>query len=609
VRDRLATIAQAVADATRAQNQANLERLASEAQDILADAFLDPLVPQLLNSPGFADVLGSGDRLATSIQLALANISPIGRPSADEPEQILHYRVVRHLAPGGMGSITLAWDEHLDRYVVLKQALHEAAEQSNRRLEREARASARLRHPNIVTIYSLEYVRELPLLIEEYIDGVDLTERIGALSPEDATSIAAQIAAGLQCAHDLGIIHRDLKPQNVRLRRDGTPVILDFGLGKAFLASPEDHTQLALTAEGTMLGTPSYMAPEQLKGTAVTAAADVFAFGVLFYEILTGKRPFTGTTRPELFAAILAKEPPPITAPASEGIAELIMACLSKDTARRPEIATIVDQLAPRSIRPPTTTPRATSRHVTIVKNQDDGWAANHREVGRAILERNAPTFECFLSFTSAKPQLTIAGMKGLFDRLPRAHPTSLIGKTSDDERYKLRRGSDDVFVTIARSGERAHWAAHHNGSFFYLTDLPLLEGGLLAIEPLMGETFRSLQYLSAYALAIARDDAQLTVEINIHNATGHTLASSDWSHPFGAALDTLHKRAEGDVRSTLEATAGHLLANLRVAGQVLFDDLMTYFDFLSIPESYYTYTLQAMLGENTRVIPDLNVT
>jgi len=213
------------------------------------------------------------------------------------------YEVIAPLGAGGMGEVYRARDTRLGRDVALKILPESFAQDPDRlmRFEREAKTLAALNHPNIAVIYEM-----MPeALVMELVEGDDLSQRIsrGALPLEDALSIAQQIAAALEAAHEAGIIHRDLKPANIKVREDGTVKVLDFGLAK--LSGPADPggsgtdvmnsptmTSPALTAMGLILGTAAYMAPEQAKGKAVDKRADIWAFGVVLFEMLTGRRLF-----------------------------------------------------------------------------------------------------------------------------------------------------------------------------------------------------------------------------------------------------------------------------------------------------------------------------
>jgi Tol biopolymer transport system component/aminoglycoside phosphotransferase (APT) family kinase protein len=261
-----------------------------------------------------------------------------------------HYKVTAALGAGGMGEVWRAEDEKLGREVALKVLPEEFARDPERmaRFEREAKVLASLNHPNIATLYGLETVSgtDTVFLAMELVEGEDLSERIarGPVPLEEATAIALQIAEALEAAHEQGIVHRDLKPANIKLRPDGTVKVLDFGLAKAWEADAGDSS-LSLsptltahaTAAGVILGTAAYMAPEQAAGIAADRRADIWAFGVVFWEMLTGHRLFDGETVSHVLASVLKDEIDLEALPAETPVRlrELIGRCLRKKPKRR----------------------------------------------------------------------------------------------------------------------------------------------------------------------------------------------------------------------------------------------------------------------------------
>ena len=270
--------------------------------------------------------------------------------------RIGQYEVTAKLGAGGMGEVYRARDAKLGRDVALKilpaALAHDG--QSLARLEREARTLAALNHPNIAAIYGLEEAEGLRALVMELVEGETLAEHIqgatgrGAkcLSAEEALPIAKQIAEALEYAHERGVIHRDLKPANVKITPEGTVKVLDFGLAKVLsdqdsaapvTAANSPTLSVLATQAGIILGTAAYMAPEQAKGKQVDRRADIWAFGCVLFEMLSGKKPFDGETISDLLAAVIRGEPewtdlPERTPPL---IKKLIGRCLVKDPKQR----------------------------------------------------------------------------------------------------------------------------------------------------------------------------------------------------------------------------------------------------------------------------------
>jgi DNA helicase-2/ATP-dependent DNA helicase PcrA len=237
-------------------------------------------------------------------------------------QTIAHYRIIEPIGAGGMGAVYKAYDNKLQRTVALKLLPSEYVSQQDRRRRffQEARAASVLSHPHILTIYEVGEDNGTPYIAMEYIEGQTLREKIKktGLQLKESLDIAIQIAAGLARAHESGIIHRDLKPENLMLSRDGYAKILDFGLAKlvaererALVADSEQKTLVlgVQTESGTLLGTVNYMAPEQLLGQRVDRRCDVFSFGVVLCEMLTGTAPFVHDNRIDTMHAILHRDP------------------------------------------------------------------------------------------------------------------------------------------------------------------------------------------------------------------------------------------------------------------------------------------------------------
>jgi Tol biopolymer transport system component len=256
------------------------------------------------------------------------------------PESIAHYRISSKLGEGAMGEVYRAIDSKLGREVAIKLIPEDFARDALRmaRFTREAQVLASLNHPNIATIYGVED----RALIMELVEGQTLSERIkqGAIPLEEALEIARQIAEGLEAAHDKGVVHRDLKPANIKITPGGTVKLLDFGLAKAegpwSSAIPVDEAPtltVATTGAGMILGTAAYMAPEQARGRAVDKRADIWAFGVILYEMLTGEQMFGGETVTDVLASVVRQDPDLKRVP--DKVRPLLRRCLEKDPKRR----------------------------------------------------------------------------------------------------------------------------------------------------------------------------------------------------------------------------------------------------------------------------------
>ena len=255
-----------------------------------------------------------------------------------------HYEIIEPLGAGGMGEVYRARDTKLDRDVAIKVLPDDLAADPDRlaRFDREAKLLAALSHANIGAIYGLEASDGVQFLVLELIVGETLEQRLrkGAIPVPEALDIARQIAEALEAAHDAGIIHRDVKPANVLLTGKGGVKVLDFGIAKsttveANAALTEQAT--SLTVDGTLMGTPPYMAPEQIRGEEADKRADIWSFGCVLYETLTGKRAFDRETVADTLAAIIERNPDYDTLPPDvpPSIRQLVRRCLEKDQRER----------------------------------------------------------------------------------------------------------------------------------------------------------------------------------------------------------------------------------------------------------------------------------
>src|SRR3954447_15582269 len=260
------------------------------------------------------------------------------------------YEIVDALAAGGMGEVYRARDPRLDRFVAIKilPAVLAADPQFRERFDREARAISQLAHPHVCTLFDVGRQDGVDYLVLEYLEGEPLDARLArparggaGLAIAEALRIAIDVASALDAAHRAGIVHRDLKPGNIFLTRSGAK-LLDFGLAKASapavatlsLSMLPTMPPAVVTAQGTILGTFQYMAPEQIEGIEADPRTDIFAFGCVLFEMLTGRKAFDGATRARLLGAILKDEPPPVSSlqPASPpSLDRLVATCLAKE--------------------------------------------------------------------------------------------------------------------------------------------------------------------------------------------------------------------------------------------------------------------------------------
>ena len=259
------------------------------------------------------------------------------------------YEVTALIGEGGMGQVYRAVDTQLKRQVAIKVLPPSLATDRDRlaRFQREAEVLASLNHPNIGAIYGVEHEGDVQALVLELVEGQTLAEKLTSQTPEgirldEALAIARQIANALDAAHERGIVHRDLKPANIALSPDGVVKVLDFGLAKPGAGAERDElinspTMMAPTVEGMLLGTAPYMSPEQARGKAVDKRTDIWAFGCVLYEMLTGRRAFNGATPSDVIAAILEREPDfsLLTAATPPHIVRLLKRALDKDPKTR----------------------------------------------------------------------------------------------------------------------------------------------------------------------------------------------------------------------------------------------------------------------------------
>ncbi len=315
-------------------------------------------------------------------------------------ERIGEYNILSMLGAGGMGEVWCAEDSKLGRQVALKVLPDDFADDPERhaRFEREAKVLASLNHPNIATLHALEHLDGTHVLVMELVDGEGLDDVIarGPIPLAEVVKIALQIAKAVETAHEAGIVHRDLKPANVLIRPDGTVKVLDFGLAKTWNNDDADSS-ISLsptltrhaTAAGVILGTAAYMAPEQARGKTVDRRADIWAFGVVVWEMLTGRKIFDGHTVTDIIAAVVTKEPdweslPPELSPT---VTRVLRRCLEKDQNRR--FRDIGD--------------------VRIEIESADAWADDSSSQTSALRTRKTTTLAAALPWTAAAILIAIA--------------------------------------------------------------------------------------------------------------------------------------------------------------------------------------------------------
>ena len=258
---------------------------------------------------------------------------------------ISHYRIVEKIGAGGMGEVYLAQDTGLERQVALKILLAEVADDEDRvrRFVQEAKAASALNHPNILTVYEIGNFENSRFIATELINGETLRDRLKGepLTLRETLDVALQIAAALNAAHEAGIVHRDIKPENIMIRDDGLVKVLDFGLAKltekktAAVDSESETRAQVKTSPGLVMGTVAYMSPEQARGKVVDARSDLWSLGVVVYEMLTKRTPFAGETTNDSIAAILTKEPAPLSENTPPELQRIIRKSLQKNADER----------------------------------------------------------------------------------------------------------------------------------------------------------------------------------------------------------------------------------------------------------------------------------
>jgi len=413
------------------------------------------------------------------------------------------YEIIALIGAGGMGEVYRARDGKLTRDVALKVLPELFARDHERlaRFTREANLLATLNHPNIAAIYGFESANQLPALVLEMVEGPTLADRIrqGPIPIEDALPLAKQIAEALEAAHARGIVHRDLKPANIKVRDDGMVKVLDFGLAKAMasdsspaiVATSPTITSPAMTAMGAVMGTAAYMSPEQARGRAIDKRSDIWAFGAVLYEMLTGRRAFDGDDVSETLANILKSDPdwsalPPTT---SRSVEKVLRRCLAKEPHRRMhDMADVRLELDDRTAVDGAVAPVVT-RSPLAKWLERAAWLALVTALGALawfVSQRPRPTEQIIRFQISAPPTYRFGSLTGMVTGIGAGG-----GALSPD-------GSRFVYYASDKSGNSALFVRHLDA--FESRQLPGTEG---ATQPFWSPDGRFIGFLASQKMFV----------------------------------------------------------------------------------------------------------
>jgi serine/threonine protein kinase len=417
---------------------------------------------------------------------------------------IAQYTIVSKIGEGGMGEVWRARDPKLGRDVAIKVLPAAFSENSERlrRFEQEAQAAGALNHPNILSIYHIGTHDGAPYIVSELLEGGTLRDRLagGPLPQRKATDYGLQIAKGLAAAHDKGIVHRDIKPDNVFITDDGRVKILDFGLAKLTSATDgtsqtEVPTRKVNTDPGTVMGTMGYMSPEQLKGQRVDHRSDIFSFGAILYEMLSGKRAFRGDSMAETMSAILREDPPDLSETnqtVSPALERVVRHCLEKNPAERfhsaRDLAFAIESLAVSPISSGQTTTMATVT-AAIDESPSTGisrWLANAKLawIIGAVLLLGLLAASALLYFNRSSSDTHAA-------RLAFIPPPELaFNDTQPDAAVISPDGQKVAFTATAADGKRMLYVRNLDS-----TEVKLLPGSENALEPFWSPDSRSIAF------------------------------------------------------------------------------------------------------------------
>lgn len=406
--------------------QAALEQSGAERAAFIDEACAgDDLLRREVESVLAYQQDASGFLESPAIEQAAELIADSQTPSL-EGRTISHYKLTRRIAHGGMGEVYLAHDTSLDRRVAIKFLSDELTtdELARKRLVREARAAARLDHPNICSVYEVAEHDGLTFIVMQHIEGETLAERIRRklLEIKEVLDLAVQVADGLSEAHSHGIIHRDIKPHNIMLTARGQVKVLDFGLAKTVLekheAGEEASTLSMLTAPETTVGTVPYMSPEQVRGETLDARTDIFSFGVVIYEMISGRNPFQAESAGATMSSILTKDPAPLARYALElpdELQRIVRKAISKDKQGRYQgIKDLLIDLRElkQELEFEAKFERSTGQEFRDVATTKEGDSSGGRAEAETAPQQTVLTGEAFTTRTSSSTRIVIGEIK-----------------------------------------------------------------------------------------------------------------------------------------------------------------------------------------------------
>ncbi|HEX9422256.1 MAG TPA: protein kinase [Pyrinomonadaceae bacterium] len=414
-----------------------------------------------------------------------------------------NYKVVSAIGAGGMGEVYRASDTKLGRDVAIKvlpASLSESAERLNR-FEQEAQAAGALNHPNILVIHHIGIHDGAPYIVSELLEGETLRERMGgaALPQRKAIDYALQIAKGLAAAHEKGIVHRDIKPDNIFITHDGRVKILDFGLAKLTSATDGNQSQTEVptrkvnTDPGTVMGTMGYMSPEQLKGQAADHRSDIFSFGAILYEMLSGSRAFRGDSMAETMSAILREDPPDLSETnktVSPALERVVRHCLEKNPAERfhsaRDLAFAIESLSGSAISSGQTATMPTITAESSAAVGLSGWLGNARVgwIGAGVLVVSLLAALSLLYFNRSETNTGAA-------RLSFTPPPELAFNDAQPDAAVISPDGQKVAFTATSADSKNMLYVRNLGS----PEAKVLPGSENALEPFWSPDSRSIAY------------------------------------------------------------------------------------------------------------------